>query len=51
MGLARDRQLGAALTALYFFVESGRRQVREGQDQPIRQAFGWRMRCSRMCRG
>ena len=39
----KDRQLNAALTTLYFIVESGREQVKRGAGTSIRQAIGTRV--------
>lgn len=40
MAFIRDRQLNAALTILYFGVESGRQQLKRGEDPSIRRAYG-----------
>ena len=37
---AKDRQMNAILTILYFLIESGRHQVAKGQDDTIRRAVG-----------
>lgn len=42
METVRESQLGAALTILYFMVESGRQQVKKDGDNSIRRAFGRR---------
>ena len=36
----KTRQLNAALTTLYFLIESGRRHLRKSTDASIREAFG-----------
>ena len=37
---AKGRQLGAALTSLYFLVETGRWEIRKSADDLVRRAFG-----------